>query len=297
MDIRGTSSLTFSPTQNFQPNMSTFPFVVRKTSPSYWQATIDNPPFNLLGPEFFEGLWNLLNDAETSPDLKVLVFDSAVPDFFISHYDLQRAAEIPPEHMARWPRMMLKLATLPAVTVASIRGRARGAGSEFALACDVQFGSREKAILSQVEVSLGLLPGGGGIEWLSRKVGRNRLVEIVCGSDEFDAETAAQYGWINRAIPDADFEQFVDGFARRVAGWDGTALAEAKRLMNKRLELPQEPDFVEAVQAMQGLWANPATQKRMTDMFARGLESDRDVELNLGKFTAEFPAPTSSTQG
>ncbi|KAL7782788.1 ClpP/crotonase [Trichoderma ceciliae] len=269
--------------------MSSSVFEVTKVTSHYWRATVNQPPFNLAGPEFFVGLWNLLQDAEAAPDLKIMVFDSAVPDFFISHYDLQRAPSIPPDMLAKWPLMMLKIATMPVITVAAIRGRARGIGSEFVLACDIRFGSKEKAILSQAEVGFGLLPGGGGIELLPKHVSRSRMLEIICGSDEFDAETAEQYGWINRAIPDADLDDFVDQFAHRVAGWHKPALTSAKELTNERFGLPKEEQFFASYQAMAQLWVNPEVQKRMQLLLREGLEKDRNVELNVAKFTAQFP--------
>ena len=265
------------------------PFILKKITAGYWRASLQNPPFNLLGPEFFKGLSSILSEVENDPNIKVIVFDSAIPDFFISHYDLQQAPSIPDEDIANWPKMMLKLATLPVITIAAIRGRARGAGSEFPLACDIRFGSKEKLVLSQVEVSVSLVPGGGAFEWLPRMVNRGRLLEIVCGSDEFDAETAEKYGWINRAVPDADFESFVDTFARRVASWDKDSLVEAKRLINKRYGLPTEEEFMESYQVMGKLWMNPKTGNRLNELFKAGLESDREVELRVGEVVARFP--------
>lgn len=269
--------------------MSTTVLEVIKVTTHYWRITINHPPFNLAGPEFFLDLWNLLQNAEEEPDLKIMVFESAIPDFFISHYDLQRASSIPPDLLAKWPLMMLKLATIPVITVAAIRGRTRGIGSEFVLACDIRFGSKEKAILSQAEVSFGLLPGGGGIELLPKHVSRSRMLEIICGSDEFDAATAAQYGWINRAVPDADFNSFVDQFARRVAGWHKPALSSAKELTNERFGLPKTEHFFESYQAMEKLWTNSDVQRRMQMLIDGGLEKDKDVELDVAKFTAQFP--------
>lgn len=146
--------------------MSPSVFEVTKVTPHYWRATINQPPFNLAGSNFFVGLWNPLQEAEAESDLKILVFDSAIPDFFISHYNLQQASSISPELLAKWPLIMLKLATISVITVAAIRGRARGIGSEFVLASDVRFGRNEKAILSRAEVNFGLIPGGDGIELL-----------------------------------------------------------------------------------------------------------------------------------
>ncbi|KAL7903686.1 ClpP/crotonase-like domain-containing protein [Trichoderma velutinum] len=269
--------------------MSSSVFEVTKVTPHYWRATINQPPFNLAGPNFIISLWNLLQEAEAESDLKILVFDSAVPDFFISHYDLQQASSISPDLLAKWPLIMLKLATIPVITVAAICGRARGIGSEFVLACDIRFGSKEKAILSQAEVSFGLIPGGGGIELLPKHVSRSRMLEIICGSDEFDATTAADYGWINRAVPDTDLDDFVDQFARRVSGWHKPALALAKELTNERFGLPKKEDFDASYNAMAQLLSDYEVLKRVKTLMEEGLEKDRDVELDVANFTAKFP--------
>lgn len=269
--------------------MSSSVFKVTKVTPHYWRAAINQPPFNLAGPDFFIGLWNLLREAEAESGLKILVFESAIPDFFISHYDLQQASSISPDLLAKWPLMMLKLATIPVITVAAIRGRARGIGSEFVLACDIRFGSKEKAILSQAEVSFGLIPGGGGIELLPKHVSRSRMLEIICGSDEFDATTAANYGWINRAVPDADLDGLVDQFARRVAGWHKPALASAKELTNERFGLAKKEDFDASYHAMAQLLSDAEVLKRMQILIEGGLEKNRDVELDIASFTAQFP--------
>ncbi|KAL6699290.1 ClpP/crotonase [Trichoderma pleuroticola] len=269
--------------------MSSSVLEVIKVTTHYWKIRITHRPFNLVGQEFFLDLWNLLQTVEGELDLKIMVFESAIPDFFISHYDLQRASSIPADLLAKWPIMMLKLATIPVITVATIRGRTRGIGSEFVLSCDIRFGSAEKAVLSQAEVSFGLIPGGGGIEWLPKHVSRGRMLEIICGSDEFDATTAAQYGWINRALPDVDLDSFVDRFARRVAGWHEQSLSSVKDLTNERFGLPKEEHFFESYQAMVRLWADVDVQRRMELLIDKGLEKDKDMELAVAEFTARFP--------
>jgi enoyl-CoA hydratase/carnithine racemase len=264
------------------------PIIVQKNG-GVWRATLHLPPFNLWGPAFYPALIQLLQDLENDPQVKVIIFDSDIPDFFISHYDLQHAAEIPPEHIAQWPAMLLKLTTLPVVSIAAIRGRARGVGSEFIMACDVRFGSKEQMVLSQAEVSFSLIPGGGGLELMPRILTRPRALEIVLGSDEFDAVTAEKYGYINRAIPDEDFDAFVNRFANRVAGWDKAALSEAKRLINKRYGMPKEEDMKESFQAMMGLWMTPRIGGRIEKAVAAGLETDVKVERTVGEFMTRFP--------
>jgi enoyl-CoA hydratase/carnithine racemase len=193
---------------------------ISKVTPAYWLVTIENPPINLYDPEMFAELNVLMDTMDVDRDLKVVVFESANPDYFVAHYDLERGELIPDQpgaaEFSEWPKFVTRLAQSRVVSVAKIRGRARGHGSELALACDIRFASKEKAVLAQVEVGVAVVPGGGATEWLSALTGRSRALEIICGSDDFDAATAEKYGWVNRAIPDADLDQFVDNFARRV---------------------------------------------------------------------------------
>ena len=148
--------------------------------------------------------------------MQVVVFDSAVPDYFMAHYDLLKPLSdttglVPgPTGMDPVPDLMVRLSRLDAVTIASIRGRASGIGSELALAVDMRFASREKAILSQFEVGAGFVPGGGPMARLPRLLGRGRAMEILLGGDDFDGELAERYGYVNRALPDAELDSFVD---------------------------------------------------------------------------------------
>src|SRR5437762_471499 len=206
------------------------PVIVQQRSAGYWRVTFDNPPINLFDPEMMSGLQALVDRLESDDEVKVVVFDSADPDFFIAHYDLVRAAEAStepgPTGQPPWIDLATRLERAPFVTVASIRGRARGMGSEFVLALDIRFASREKAILSQPEIGAGIIPGGGGLERLPLLTGRARALEIAVGAEDFDADTAERYGWINRAVPDAELDQFVERFATRVASFDRQAIAE-----------------------------------------------------------------------
>lgn len=174
------------------------------------------------------------------------------------------------------------LAKLPAVSIAAIRGRARGQGSEFALACDFRFASLEKALLGQPEVGVGVIPGGGALEWLPRLVGRSRALEIALSSDDYDARTAELYGWVNRAIPDAEFDEFVDAFARRIAGFDRQPLSQVKRIINERSGLPNEQDILDSQSVFLEATSWPATQQRLAEIIGRGLQRPGDVEMRLG---------------
>src|ERR1700733_3148684 len=181
-------------------------FTITDVAPGFWRVTFSNPPVNLEDPDTIFELQELVGRMEADDALRVVVLESADDDFFINHYDVSRAAETPvdsgPTGLPTWIDTATRLASTSVVTIAKIRGRNRGGGSEVALACDLRFASREKALFGQPEVGAGMFPGGGALERLPLLVGRARALEIILGSDDFDAETAAQYGWINRAIPD-----------------------------------------------------------------------------------------------
>src|SRR5271168_1535051 len=215
-------------------------FTINEVTPAYWHVSFSNPPINLQDPDTILELQDLVGMFETDDELRVVVFESANPDFFINHYDVSRAAETPvapgPTGLPAFIDTTVRLATTSVVTIAKIRGRNRGGGAEAALAFDLRFASIEKAVFGQPEVGAGMFPGGGALERLPLFVGRARALEIILGSDDLDAETAALYGWINRALPDAELDDFVDNLARRIASFDKPALTEAKRLINRRTE-------------------------------------------------------------
>jgi enoyl-CoA hydratase/carnithine racemase len=260
-------------------------------SPAYWRATFDNPPLNLLDPEVTYELRELINQMETSKELKVIVFDSADSDFYIGHVDITRAGEFPtgmydvgPTGLRILPDFLQRLARLPVISIASIRGRARGIGAEFAEGLDIRFGSREKMILGQPEVGCALIPGGGGSVYLPLLVGRSRALEIIISSEDYDADTAELYGWINRAIPDAELDDFVDRFARRVSSFDKEALTEAKRLVNRSSRLPDDAQLVAAGTAFFRMLTRPDTQGRISKLMSRGLQQRGDFELKFGHY-------------
>ncbi|MFC4809931.1 enoyl-CoA hydratase/isomerase family protein [Paenibacillus sp. GCM10023250] len=258
--------------------------VNRKTS-AYWRVTFLNPPINLLDPDTIDELLTHMDQFETDPELKVVVFDSADPDYFIAHYDMARAGEAPKSPRASdlpaWFEFTTRLAKSSVVSIAEIRGRARGIGSEFALACDMRFASLEKAVFGQPEVGVGIVPGGGGNEMLARLAGRARALEIVLGADDYDARTAERYGWINRALPDTELGGFVDNLARRIASFDQQALSEAKRLLN-RAGLPGAPELIESRTAFLSLAATEGTRQALAKAIAQGLGKAGGFELQLG---------------
>jgi enoyl-CoA hydratase/carnithine racemase len=260
--------------------------IVREVSPRYWRATIDNPPINMFDPDLRNELRDLIGRIEADDQLQVIVFDSADPEYFIAHVDLARAGEVDPvpgpTGLSAWPDFTVRLAHAPVLSVASVRGRARGIGNEFVLATDVRFASRERARFGQFEVGAAAIPGGGGIERLFRLVGRARTLEAVVGADDVDADTAERYGWINRAVPDAELDQFVDRFARRVASFDREAVVTAKRLVNEQGGIPAPDELIRSSQAFGELLQRPLARQRIGELIGRGLQTRGELELTLG---------------
>ncbi|OQV07948.1 hypothetical protein CLAIMM_12300 [Cladophialophora immunda] len=260
---------------------------ITKVSPAYWRATISNPPLNIFDPHVYASLRLLLDALEKDPHVRVVVFDSDVPEYFCAHYDMAWPAagvDIPGYAPVRgdWPTFVHRLSNLRVASIASIRGRVRGIGSEFVLACDMRFASREKAVLGQPEVGAGVAPGGGALEWLPRLCGRSRTLEIVLGSDDFDASTAELYGWVNRAVPDAELDRFVDTLARRIAGFDTFPLEGVKRVVNQRAGVANFADLHESGLLFGRCVDTPETQRRVKNLFAAGLQQDGETERNLG---------------
>jgi enoyl-CoA hydratase/carnithine racemase len=266
-------------------------FSVKEVTPSYWRVTFANGPVNLLDDRTVEQLAEVVTRIEQAPELTVVVFDSANPDYFMAHWDFTadsaRVARMPagPTGLNPYTDNLIRLSRVPAVTVSSIRGRARGAGSEFVLATDVRFAA-ESAILGQFEVGVGTVPGGGPAARLARLVGRGRALEILLGADDFPAPLAAAYGYVNRVLPDAELEGFVDAFARRVAGFDKTAVAGTKELVDVG-SLPPDEEFEASLKAFFQTAGRPQNADRVRSLFERGLQKPDGVERDLGKHVAD----------
>ena len=222
---------------------------LERPTPKIATITFSNPPVNLVTGETVTRLHELVTELGDDPGIQVVVFKSGVPDFFLNHFDLAAAADFPvPEGndaVPVWTDVVLRLTKAPYITIASIRGRTRGGGNELALACDLRYASREKAMFGQPEVGGGLLPGGGGTERLPRFAGRDRALEIILSSSDYDAGLAERWGWVTRALPDAELDDFVDTMAARLASFDRTSLASAKSMVN-RATLPPDADLVAA---------------------------------------------------
>jgi enoyl-CoA hydratase/carnithine racemase len=274
-------------------------FRIESLSEAYRRVTFDHPPLNLLDSADIADLCELIDEMIDDTALKVVVFDSADTDFFIAHYDVGRAAvaKVATAGLPPWIYFTTRLANADVVSIASVRGRTRGVGSEFVLACDMCFASQQKAVFCQPEVGVGLIPGGGAIERLPQFVGRARALEIVLGSDDFDAATAERYGWINRALPDQELDAFVDNLARRIASFDRQALSKAKRLINRR-GLVDLGDLLASREAYTTSLASQGSAERRAKIAKLGLGQRGDFELrlghHLGRLAEAAPLPKSA---
>lgn len=263
-------------------------FKTDKISDGYWRVTFDNPPINMFDTEFSKQLMVLIDEMEANEKLKVVVFESANPDFFVAHVELLNVNDFPKGTgktglSIAWPDMAKRLEQASFVSIASIRGRARGLGSEFAQAFDIRFASVEKAFLAQVEIGIGSFPGGGGLERLHLLTGKARALEIILSGQDYDAQTAAAYGWVNRAIPDAELDSFVDNFAKRIASFDQKAIASIKAIMNQRATLPRNEDIIDTQVKFFASLDWPEARQRIKKLFGKGLQQNGELELNLGE--------------
>jgi enoyl-CoA hydratase/carnithine racemase len=261
---------------------STMPVRVIEETSAYWRVLFDYPPFNIMDATIFEGLQDLLARMDSSPGLRVVVFESANPEFYLAHFDLTGKLGTIMTAVGRsgLPILMdtfVRLTTSPVVSIAKIRGCVRGACSEFVLACDMRFASRENTLLGQPEVGVGVHPGGGGAERLPHLVGRGRALEIVLGANDFDGDTAERYGYVNRSLPDTELDGFVDVLARRIASFDRRAIAAAKNLVNQ-VSLPSADRLLDALNSFQTSLTWSEAQQRIQALLERGLQRDGDFE-------------------
>jgi enoyl-CoA hydratase/carnithine racemase len=261
-------------------------FHVNRISPTYWQVTFDNGPVNLLDPDTIDQLGALVARMEDDPDLTVVVFRSDKPGYFMAHWDgladNARVARMRPGPTGQNPYLdnFIRLSKVPVATISEIRGRTRGAGSEFVLATDIRFAS-EQAILGQFEVGIGAVPGGGPMARLGRIVGRGRALEILLGGDDIPAQLAADYGYVNRLIPDAEIDSFTDMFARRIAAFDKVAVSGIKKLVDVAT-LPPDDEFAPGLRAFFATAGRPESLQFGQLLFEKGLQQADGVEVNLG---------------
>ena len=261
---------------------SATPLRIIEETPAYWRVVFDYPPFNIVDAIIFQGLQDLLARMDASPGLRVVAFESADPEFYLSHFDLTGktgniTTAVGPSGLPILTDTFVRLTKSPVVSIAKIRGCVRGASSEFVLACDMRFASRENTRLGQPEVGVGVHPGGGGTERLPHLVGRGRALEIILGAGDFDADTAERYGYVNRALPDAELDGFVDALARRIASFDRRAVAAAKHLINQ-VSLPSADHLLGALNSFLTSLTWPEAQQRIEILLRRGLQRDSGFE-------------------
>jgi enoyl-CoA hydratase/carnithine racemase len=262
-------------------------FLLTRRSPAYWRVTINHPPLNIFGPDSIPQLNEVITALETHEHVKVVVFDSAIPGFFLTHYDFLAKPEdttsLPPGPIGLQPLpdMLVRLSRAPVVSIASIRGRATGVGSELALACDMRFASREKAIMSHFEVGAGIVPGGGPMARLPRLMGRGRALEVLLRADDIPGDLAEKYGYVNRSLPDSELDAFVDSLATRIASFDKRALTETKRFADVA-SLPPDYEIAPEWDVCVASIMRPAAQERIKKLMERGFHKPGDVEDRLG---------------
>ena len=254
-------------------------------------AAINAPPMNLEGPELIRDLVSLIQQAETNEAVRVIVFKSADPDYFISHVDVTRIKENREaagklDGNPSIGQVLRHISASRLVTIAQIEGRVRGVGSEFILACDMRFAARESAIFGQFEPAFGVIPGAGAAQHLTRLMGRGRALEVLLSADDYNAEIAERYGWINRALPAAELDDFVRSLAFRVAGFPAAGHAVVKNRVNaialaSAEDIQRDSDlFLEGVSA-------PEYRRRMQAAMKRGFQT-RDAEMKLGQLVADL---------
>ena len=257
-------------------------FNTDRTRPGQWTITFSNPPINMFVPATIVELGAVMADLETDRSVKVVVFDSANPDLFVAHLDVSKAVE-QPGVLDLWRDFVLRLSSSAVVSIAKIRGRTRGIGNEFVLACDMRFASRQNAIFGNPEVGVGLIPSGGAMEWLPRLVGRSRALEFVLSADDFDADVAERYGWVNRTLDDDDLDGFVDALAQRLVSFDSEVLAAAKAQIN-RFGMPTAADLQSSNDMIFSILASPRAQARRAKLRNVGYGFRSDFELNFGRY-------------
>jgi enoyl-CoA hydratase/carnithine racemase len=266
-----------------------------KHSPAYWRVTLNHPPLNVFGPKTIPQLNKIITAIETDAELKVVVFDSAIDGFFMTHYDflakVEETTSLPPgpTGLQPLPDMLVRLSRAPVVSIASIRGRATGVGSELALACDMRFASREKAILSHFEVGAAVVPGGGPMARLPRLMGRGRALEVLLGADDIPGDLAERYGYVNRSFPDADLDTFVDSLANRIASFDKQVVSETKRFVDVA-SLPPDYEIAPEWDVCLASIMRPAAQERIKMLMERGFHKAGDVETRLGYHVGQLGA-------
>src|ERR1700736_4253888 len=263
-----------------------------RQSPAYWRVTIDNPPINVMGPEMVRQFQEVINALEADENVRVVVFDSALDDYFLNHSDFTAnfddftALPAGPTGLPQWPDFLVRLTRLPVASIALIRGRATGNGSEITLACDMSFASREKTTISQWEVGVGMVAGGGPMARLPGLIGRNRAMEVLLGSEDIRADQAEAYGYVNRTLPDAELDEYMEALAARISKCDKWAIANAKRLVNT--SLPPDVECGAGWDACIASLGRPAAQNGIKALMALGFHKPGDAENRLGYYLSQI---------
>ncbi|HJP40448.1 MAG TPA: enoyl-CoA hydratase/isomerase family protein [Dehalococcoidia bacterium] len=250
-------------------------------------ATFDNPPVNIITQDLFRELLSLTGELERDDDVRVVVFESANPEFFLAHFDVELLIAAPADRkpsrqttLGPYHVMCERVRLMPKATIAKIAGRVGGGGSEFASSCDMRFGASGQTKVCQMEVALGILPGGTGTQRLPRLMGRGRALEIILGSDDIDSETAERWGYLNRALPPAELDGFVDDLARRIAAFPPFAVALAKQsILN--VEGEELEGLLDEAFLFQRTMAEPQSKRNMQAFMDAGGQT-REGELRVG---------------
>ncbi|MER9632639.1 enoyl-CoA hydratase/isomerase family protein [Mesorhizobium sp. M0228] len=264
-----------------------------RRTPAYWRVTFDNPPLNVMGPQMVQEFTHLIDAIEADDDVRVVVFDSSVDGYFLNHSDFKARIDdmlaLPPGRtgLPPWPDFLVRLTRAPVASIALIRGRATGNGSEITLSCDMAFASREKAIISQWEVGVGMVAGGGPMARLPHLIGRNRAMEVLLSSEDIHGEMAEAYGYVNKALPDAELDAYVDALATRISRFDKWAIAQTKRLVNT--SLTPDVELGAGWEACIASLGRPAAQEGIKALTAKGFQAPGDVEDRLGFHLGELP--------
>jgi enoyl-CoA hydratase/carnithine racemase len=265
---------------------------ITRRTPAYWRVTIDNPPINVMGPPMVRDFQDVINAIEADEQVRVVVFDSAVDGYFLNHSDFNARFEdltsMPngPTGLPPWPDVLVRLTHAPVASIALIRGRATGNGSELTLACDMSFASREKTIISQWEAGVGLVAGGGPMARLPQLIGRNRALEVLLSSEDLGGDQAAAYGYVNRALPDAELDDFVEALAMRISRFDKWALANTKRLVNT--QLPPEVEIGAGWDTCMASIGRERAQQSIKALMAKGFHQPGDVEERLAYYIGQL---------
>ncbi|MFI9508926.1 enoyl-CoA hydratase/isomerase family protein [Nocardia sp. NPDC052566] len=260
---------------------STHPVTIQRQAGGWATLRIDNPPINLLDQHVYRGLADALGELEADPETRVVVLESADPDFFAAHFDVDLPPEVLPEVSATYPRIIQLLQSPRLVSIAKIRGRARGGGHELTLLCDMRFAARNATVLGQPEITVGLIPGGGALQLLPGLIGRGRALELILSGRNTDGATAELFGVVNRALPDDELDDYVDGLAARIASHSGAALVAAKAAVNRR-NLPDPADFATDSVDFVTLLTSAEARAMIDAGLAAGLQTRGPLEYHLG---------------